>query len=80
MKTIITEENQGERLDKFLTSQCPEKTRSQWQKAIKSGLVLINNKKPAVHYFLKANDQIDIQAGEVKNKISKNFELAIVYE
>ncbi len=57
---IITEENQGERLDKFLANTLPEKSRTQWQKTIKTGLVFINNKKSTPHYHLKSNDNLFI--------------------
>lgn len=81
---IITEESapggQGERLDKFLANNLPEKTRSQWQKAIKAGLVFINNKKPVPHYWLKKNDNLFISENEPIPKISHGFELAVVFE
>lgn len=77
---IITEENQGERLDKFLTNNLPEKSRSQWQKAIKAGLVFVNNKKPAVHYFLKSGDNLFVADDEPNQKIRKNLELPVVHE
>lgn len=56
----ISAESQGQRLDKFLTEQMPETTRTQIKKMILGGLVLINNKKATVHQFLKVNDQIQI--------------------
>lgn len=77
---IITEENQAERLDKFLTNARPEKSRSQWQKAIKAGLVLINDKPVAVHCFLKLGDRITIQEEIPIKKIRKEIELDVVYE
>lgn len=60
--TTIETDGQGQRLDKFLSEQ--KKTlnlsRSQIQKAIKNGLILVNGQKPSVHQFLKAKDQIEI--------------------
>lgn len=81
MKIKITEENQGDRLDKFLTSEYPDKSRSKWQKAVKAGLVLINGKTPTPHCFLKSGDVIEITKDKKrKEKISKGFSLIIVYE
>jgi 23S rRNA pseudouridine1911/1915/1917 synthase len=56
----ITSEFSGVRLDKFLVTQFPELSRSQIQKMIKSGAVLLNNKPTAVHHFLKAGDMVSI--------------------
>ncbi|MFH1226025.1 MAG: RluA family pseudouridine synthase [bacterium] len=87
---IITEESaesasggrggQGERLDKFLANNLPEKSRSQWQKTIKAGLVFVNNKKPTPHYWLKKNDNLFISEDAPIPKISRGFELAVVFE
>ncbi|MEI6288416.1 MAG: RluA family pseudouridine synthase [bacterium] len=56
----INTEGQGQRLDKFLTNAWPEKSRSQIQKNIKEGLILVNKKESAVHYFLKENDVVSV--------------------
>ncbi len=77
---IITEENQGERLDKFLSANRPEKSRSQWQKAIKEGLVLVNGKKPAPHYFLKKDNELKIVQETPVTKTSRGFKLEVIYE
>ncbi len=56
--TIIPQESQGQRLDKFLTDQMPETSRNQIKKIILDGLILVNNKKASVHQFLKTDDVI----------------------
>ncbi|MFA5124767.1 MAG: RluA family pseudouridine synthase [Patescibacteria group bacterium] len=61
----ISKESQGRRLDLFLVEQLG-RTRSQIQKLIKSGAVLVNNDKPTVHRFLKENDSVVISAEPVK--------------
>lgn len=53
-------EGEKQRLDKFLVKKLLEKSRSQIQKMIKEGLVLVNNKKPTPHHFLKVNDTVEI--------------------
>lgn len=60
MQYTATEKNQGQRLDKFLTEQIGE-TRSQIQKAIKTGAVKVNGEKAKPHRFLKIGDKVEIQ-------------------
>jgi 23S rRNA pseudouridine1911/1915/1917 synthase len=68
--TTINENNQGQRLDKFLTEMMANQTRSQIKKLIENGQVLINGKPAKVHQFLKIGDKIEIkeQKSEIKNK------------
>lgn len=49
-----------ERLDKFLVKHLANLSRSQIQKMIKDGGVLVNEKSVAVHHFLKEKDEIKI--------------------
>ncbi len=60
----INLQSQGRRLDKFLTEHL-SLSRSQIQKMIKSGQVLIDQKPAAVHHFLKLNDKIEIQEKKI---------------
>lgn len=59
-KYEITKEEHNSRLDKFLVEQLPNLSRSQIQKIIKSGQILVNNKKTSVHHFLKEYDNVEI--------------------
>ncbi len=77
LKTIkITEESQGERLDKFLTEYFKNNaevsmtvlTRSQIQKLIKAGEVLVNGEKSAVHRFLRTDDTVEVKGERSKVK------------
>lgn len=84
---IITKESaesasggRGERLDKFLAENRPEKSRSQWQKAVKTGLILVNDKKVSVHYSLRTGDRIFVGAETPNQKIIKDLDLKIIYE
>lgn len=87
MPNIITvnPKNQGERLDKFLTTAL-KISRSQIKKMIEQGLVLINSRITTVHHFLKKGEKIEIIkpitppsprrsraagfGGQVRNKLS----------
>lgn len=57
----ITKKHRGQRLDKFLVGQLTELSRSQIQKMIKDGQVLLNEKPTAVHHFLKEGDNITVE-------------------
>jgi len=82
----IKPENKNQRLDKFLTTKLPI-SRSQIQKLIKAGDILVNGKKTSVHNFLQPGDQIKISAKEIKElttekklEPSKKVKFKIVYE
>jgi 23S rRNA pseudouridine1911/1915/1917 synthase len=53
--------DEGKRLDLFLSEKFLEFNRSQWQKKIKEGIVLVNEKLRMAHYFLRAGDVIKIK-------------------
>ncbi len=65
----ITKNSTGQRLDKFLTGKL-DITRSQIQKLIKNGTILVNNKPAIVHKFLKQDDVVttDNQPIVIKNE------------
>lgn len=56
----ISEENSGERLDKFLVKKFPEKSRTKIQKEILEMAVLVNGKNTSVHHFIKMGDEITL--------------------
>ncbi len=69
MSNIITEKNfrfeltdgkKKERLDKFLTSQLENATRSRIQKLIDAEFVLVNGKKENANYLVRAKDIIEV--------------------
>lgn len=72
MKNNITiqKESQGQRLDKFLNEQLTDYSRSQIQKMIKNGDILVNDKTVSVHKFLKDGDEIQIKTQNQKLKNS----------
>lgn len=63
MKFVIDKNDLGKRLDKFLVEKMPGLSRSQIQKKIQAGEVLVNGKIADVHKFLKENDEISVGAG-----------------
>jgi 23S rRNA pseudouridine1911/1915/1917 synthase len=61
MKNFIIKESQtSERLDKFLAENFPDFTRSQIQKLIKQGNIIVDGEKVLSHYNLKEGDNIKI--------------------
>jgi len=66
-KFIITIENNGNRLDKFLVAKLPDLSRSEIQKMIKAGEVLVNGKAVAPHHFLKTGDEVAISNKQPTN-------------
>ncbi|MCR5640484.1 MAG: RluA family pseudouridine synthase [Lachnospiraceae bacterium] len=56
----ITPEQEGTRVDRFLTEQIPEHTRSFFQKLLSDGAVLLGEKAIKANYKLRAGDMIHL--------------------
>lgn len=85
MKTDIfevTEEQEGERLDKYLSIIYPDISRSFFQKIIKDDSVLVNDKPEKGSYRMKLEDVITIHfPNAVSTTIEpENLSLNIIYE
>jgi 23S rRNA pseudouridine1911/1915/1917 synthase len=79
----VEEDGAKERMDKFLTQQFSEFSRSHLQKLNEEGLILVNDKKVPSHYFLKTGDRIKIDLkGPKKIDLSPDHQtkLNIVFE
>jgi len=78
----INNEDVGIRLDKFLQSKHPEKTRSHIKHWIEDGIVTVNEKVVKAGYLIKLSDKIDM--GEVVEKVlssePQDIPIEIVYE
>lgn len=80
---LITNENVGNRLDKFLSNiESLELTRSAIQNLIEKDEILVNDKSVNKNYKLKLNDiiKLNIPEPEVLNVVAENIPLDIVYE
>lgn len=74
MKLIVTRENQGQRIDKFLKEGffCNEDTsRGEIVKLIKDEKVLVGSKAVKPSYILKENDEIELMKQEAWNMKQK---------
>ncbi len=78
MQKINYQQNQTERLDKFLADKLPTKSRSAWQKLIKQRLVLVNNKEVTPHYILKNGDIITLQDPPPPSTEEKEWQIPII--
>lgn len=84
METYLFEiqEDQQMRLDKYLSEQFPEQTRSYLQKLIKDGEVLVNGKAVKTGYQLSKGDEVSVNIPEPKklDVAPQKMDLDIVYE
>lgn len=85
MKTELYEvlnEQEGERLDKFLSIIYPDQSRSFFQKIIKDNKILVNDKPEKANYRIKCDDIINITIPDaVEAKIvPEDIPIDIIYE
>lgn len=78
----VTEENAGERIDRFLSVQCSDISRSYLQKLIKDQLVSVNGKIVKANYKVQVNDTISVEFPEIKELdiLPEDIPLDILYE
>lgn len=71
-----------ERIDKFLSAQLPEQSRSYLQKIIKEGSVLVNGSPVKASYRMDDQDEVTIDLPELKEPeiVAENIPLDILYE
>ncbi len=79
---FIYQENDFLRIDKFLSNEIKEFTRSQIQMMIEEGLVLVNDKVIKSNYKLKINDEItvSIKEPELTDIEPQDIPLDVIYE
>lgn len=85
MKELIIEvnaENEGERIDKFLSVLVVDSSRTSIQKSIENGYVFVNGKNVNKKYKVQAGDEVKICEQELKvlDAEPENIPLDIVFE
>ena len=83
MNTFFTVENdEGERIDKYLSLEMPELSRSHIQKLIKDNLIEVNGKPVKTNYRLCFDDSIKVTVPELKEPeiAAEDLPLDILYE
>ena len=81
-KLFFTIEKGGERIDKYLSEQLEDMTRSHIQKLIKENVVRVNGMTVKSNFKLSASDQIEVEIPELKEPdiLPENIPLDILYE
>lgn len=81
-KLFFTIEKGGERIDKYLSEQLEDMTRSHIQKLIKENMVWVNGMTVKSNFKLSASDQIEVEIPELKEPdiLPENIPLDILYE
>jgi len=79
---LVQKQNQGLRLDKFLSQELEELSRVFIQKLIKNKKVCVNNKLVKPSHKLKTDDQIKVEYKKEQGKLKPNpkIKLDIIYE
>lgn len=79
---IVSENDAGVRLDKYLSCQMPDITRSFLQKLIKEEQVLVNGQMQKANYKLKSAQEVFISIPPAENisVVPENLPLDILYE
>ena len=83
MKDFFTVENQdGERIDRYLSEVLEDRSRSYIQKLIKEQYILVNQKSVKASYRLLVGDRVEITIPEIKepDNVPENIPLDILYE
>ncbi len=82
MRTIVVEENEAMRLDKFIAIKCEDLSRTRLQKLMEEEKVCVNEKFAKPSLKVKKGDVIKIEEIEVKSTELKpqDIPLDIIYE
>lgn len=85
MKTELYEvlnEQEGERLDKFLSIIYPDQSRSFFQKIIKDNKILVNDKPEKANYRIKCDDILNITIPDAVETqiVPEDIPIDIIYE
>ena len=81
-KYIVKSDEQGKRLDTYISSQSEKITRTSAQRLIEQGNILVNGKKQKVAYKIAENDVITVEHEEPKQIELKaqKIPIEIIYE
>ena len=81
-KIIITKENSGQRIDKFLAVELFSYTRGEIIRMIKNGEIKVNGKNIKPSYALKERDKISVKRKTKSEKLipNDNIEVKIIYK
>ena len=78
----VQSEQEGERLDKYLSSIYPDISRSFFQRILKENQILVNDKPQKANYRLKTDDIVDVTIPDAVQTpiLPQDIPLDILYE
>ncbi len=83
-KFSVSDMEDGQRLDKYLTNVLGFLSRQKLQKALKQGTVRVNNKPVKKSYKLKANDIVEVEIPVIKESrpdlVPEDIPIEVIYE
>ena len=81
-KYLLEVKDEHGRLDKFVSEQIPDLSRTRVKELIRDNNILVNQKKEKVSYKVQVGDQVEINVPAVKplDVVPENIPLDIVYE
>ena len=82
IKYFNIENDDGARIDRFLSEEMPDMSRSRIQKLIKDEDILVNDKPVKANYRLSFDDRIEVKIPELKEPeiVAEDIPLDILYE
>ena len=82
IKYFNIENDDGARIDRFLSEEMPDMSRSRIQKLIKDEDILVNDKPVKANYRLSFDDRIEVTIPELKEPeiVAEDIPLDILYE
>lgn len=83
MNEFFTVENEeGERIDRYLAEEVEDKSRSYLQKLIKEGYVKVNDKPVKANYRLVLGDRVEVEFPDISEPeiVAEDIPLDILYE
>ena len=81
-KFLVSEEDSGIRVDKYLSLVCDGMSRSYLQKLLKAGQVLVNGKPEKASYVVQDQDAVELEVPEAVEPeiLAEPMDLDILYE
>ena len=81
-RIVVERENEGMRLDAYITLKLNNLSRTNVKRLIEEANVLVNGKKQKVSYKVQKDDKIDVKIPEAKelNIKAENIPIEVVYE
>ena len=79
---IVTDTQAGQRIDKFLSENIPDKSRSFVASLIEDGEVIVNNRKTTKSYKVSHGDEVQVTFSDATEleAIPQNIPLDVIYE